>query len=163
MPIQENIRIEGLRATFAALEELRGSTQRKLVAKAQRKTLRPMVKEVRKAAPRGSYAGRGRRSRGNLQKSITMTKTKKYQSGVVWTAIGSRFSFTATGRGGRLERPARYAHFTESGSIYQKAQRWMKKWTRRNNTRISTGFGRELGTAIEDETVRIRARTRHKG
>jgi hypothetical protein len=136
--------LTGDKALQVALQKLGVRTEQKIARKATVFALTPIVKAVKKSAPRGPS--------GLLQHSVNKRVKLYRRRGVTVGVVGHRTRLKARIRG-RLESPTFYAHIVEGGSRAHRIPR-------RGSTPMPVGRGRVLSVIRHPGTVRSAARRR---
>lgn len=103
------ITTSGFPETIAKLNELSSRVQKRLVERAGRAALKPIVNAARSRVPKDT---------GNLRKSIGVKKTKRVGRGEVILLVGPRDGFKWARSGRNIENdPVRYAVPVEYGHV----------------------------------------------
>ncbi len=103
------ITTSGFPQTMAKLNELTSRVQKRLVERAARAALKPMVASAKKRVPKDT---------GNLRKSIGVKKAKRVGKGEVVLLVGARQGFKWARSGRNIENdPVRYANPVEFGHV----------------------------------------------
>ena len=170
--------LRGEKAMIAALKDLEGSINRRVIKGATRKAMKPVVKTAKAKL-------RAIDRTGQLRKSIGM-KQKKFPAGVVWTGVGPRSGFKITALvprkgirgkigqtgvgslffGGETEEvqvdPVKYAHLVEYGFKHYisgeqiPARPFLRPALDNNRGRVQSILVKELKVNIAKEVVKAR-------
>ena len=142
------IDLTGEKELIRALKGLDGSINRRVIGKASRKAMRPVVK-----AARANIRPHDRT--GQLRKSIGI-RQKKFEAGVTWTGVWPRPKFKImTEEFGPVD-PQFYSHLLEFGNQKFSGAPWMRPAWDANKGRVESILIRELKIGIAKEAEKAR-------
>lgn len=141
-----SITVQGEAETIAALQDLSRQVQRRMIDRAARAALKPVVATARAGVPRDT---------GNLRKSIGVKKSRRTRKGEIVLSVGPRPGFDWKDEKGKLQVPWRYAipveygHLTKGGASYVAPVGFLRAAYHQHRLTIISDFAVELKARIE--------------
>ena len=145
--------LRGEKEMIKALKMLPGSINRRVIAKATRRAMKPVIKAAR------ANLNKSKRT-GQLRKSIG-ARTVKIEDGIVWTGVGVRKGFDIqTEEFGNIN-PRLYAHLVEKGFQHRNgttvpARPFLRPAWDNNRSRVGSILIGEVKVGLAKETERAR-------
>lgn len=161
------MRVDGAADVMRAFAELSTGAQRRVARPAVREASTPVLRAIRKNAPRKKDP-----RTGQLRKSITRRLKTYKHSGAVIAIIGPRRKFITQDKYGRKVNPTKYAHLVEFGTAAHRVGNRMHPgakpkpfmrpgWESSSATAMAT-MHRRLRIEIEKEGQRVAAKAARK-
>lgn len=146
------ITTHGFAEAIAKLNELSSRVQKRLVERAGRAALKPIVASAKRRVPKDT---------GNLRKSIGVKKSRRVGKGEVVLLVGARRGFKWARSGRNIENdpvlyaiPVEFGHVTPDGGFVPPVA-FLRGAYETGKVQCVTDFAEELKARVEAELAKI--------